>query len=48
MYHIETIEASDLTQAQVEFSFVSIQVEMWKPSDSLHWAFWIGVALLNR
>ena len=28
---IETIEASDLTQAQVEFSFVSIQLEIWKP-----------------
>ena len=28
---IETIEASDLTQAQVDFSFVSIQLEIYKP-----------------
>ena len=32
---IETIEAFDLTQVQVEFSFVSIQLEIWKPSYSL-------------
>ena len=43
---IETIEAFDLTQAQVEFFFVSIQLEIRKPSDSQ--ASWIRVAPLNR
>ena len=37
---IETIEASDLTQAQVDFSFVSIQLEIYKPSDSLGFLDW--------
>ena len=44
---IETIEASDLTQAQVEFSLVSIQLKYG--SLQIHRLLnWIGVELLYR